>query len=90
MRSDTDRWSPQRWSAIDDELGQGDPIGAGVDDRVAYYRTRANEAITAAGQAVDDPQRRAWAEDMATEALYRARALTRDSSRQTSRGRNST
>jgi hypothetical protein len=66
-----------RLAAIDLDLSGGDPEDGGVDERVAYYEARADEGIAVMVRAGGDPERRAWAEDLASEAMYRAMALRR-------------
>jgi hypothetical protein len=66
-----------RLAAIDLDLSGGDPEDAGVDERVAYYEARAEEGIAAMVRPGQDPDRRAFAEDLASEAMYRAMALRR-------------
>jgi hypothetical protein len=66
-----------RLGAIDLDLSGADPQDGGVDARVAYYEARAEEGIAVMVRPGEDPERRAWAEDLASEAMYRAMALRR-------------
>jgi hypothetical protein len=66
-----------RLGAIDLDLSGGDPQDDGVDARVAYYEARAEEGIAVMVRPGTDPDRRAFAEDLATEAMYRAMLLRR-------------
>jgi hypothetical protein len=64
-------------SAIYGDLAGGDPRDDGTDARVAYYEARVNEGIAVMVDPGTEPDRRANAEDMATEAMYRAMLLRR-------------
>jgi hypothetical protein len=66
-----------RLSAIYADLADGDPRDDGTDARVAYYEARANDGIAVMVDPHTDPDRRANAEDMASEAMYRAMLLRR-------------
>jgi transcriptional/translational regulatory protein YebC/TACO1 len=66
-----------RLSAIYADLSGGDPQDDGTAARVAYYEARANEGIAVMVDPGTDRDRRANAEDMATEAMYRAMLLRR-------------
>jgi hypothetical protein len=78
MSAEPARQLAARLTSIDRHLTDGDPQDAGVDERVAYYEARVDEGIAAMVNPGDDPQRRAWAADMASEALYRAMLLRRE------------
>jgi hypothetical protein len=66
-----------RLGAIDRDLSGGDPQDDGVDERVAYYEARVEEGIAVMVRPGEDPDGRAFAEDLASEAMYRAMALRR-------------
>jgi hypothetical protein len=73
--SRAEREGSERHRGIDRYLAEDDPYDEGAAARMAYYERCADEQIGVMTDLHNDTQQRGWAEDVASEAMYRAMRL---------------